>query len=176
METELTLKIKDFAERKHNQPSDCQRYGEAPYTVHLDAVVANAVKYLYYIKEDEKEIVICAARGHDLVEDTDVSVSDIEKLTNRRVAEIIFKVSNERGYDRKEKNFKTYPKIWVDDLAIFVKLCDRIANTSNSKITGYKMYNTYRKEYPVFKYALKVRNLYPDMWAELDELNEYTEL
>ena len=35
------------------------------------------------------------------------------------------------------------------------------------------MYKTYKEEYPVFRYALKVRNLYTDMWAELDELSEY---
>lgn len=171
MKTPMIEQIKVFAEKKHNQPSDCQRYGSAPYSVHLDAVVANAIKYLYYIKDEDKETVICAARGHDLIEDTEVSVSDIEKMFSPRIADIIFRVSNERGYGRKEKNFKTYPKIWVDDLAIFVKLCDRIANTKNSKETGHSMYETYRKEYPVFRYAIKVRNLYADMWVELDGLN-----
>lgn len=35
------------------------------------------------------------------------------------------------------------------------------------------MYKVYQEEYPIFRYALKVRGLYPDMWAELDELNNY---
>ena len=44
---------------------------------------------------------------------------------------LILRVSNERGWTRKERNFKTYPKIWENDLAIFVKLCDRIATAIN---------------------------------------------
>ena len=173
--SELIEKIKVFAEKKHNQPSGCQRYGNKPYTAHLDDVVENANKYLYYLKDEDKETAIMAARGHDLIEDTDVCFTDLEKFFGRRVAEIIYRVSNERGLDRKEKNFKTYPKIWVDDLAIYTKLCDRIANTKNSKLTGYKMYKTYCNEYPIFRYALRVRGLYPDMWAELDELSNYHE-
>lgn len=111
-----------------------------------------------------------ACYGHDLVEDTEVSVNDIIQRTNERVGRIIFNVSNERGFDRKERNFKTYPKIWGDDLSIFVKLCDRIANTRNSKKDSPRLFKMYKSEYPIFKYALKVRGLYPDMWKELDNL------
>ena len=41
----------------------------------------------------------------------------------------------------------------------------------NSKESGHRMFKVYQEEYPVFKYALKVRNLYSDMWVELDLLN-----
>lgn len=175
MEKTLIEKMKDYAFKMHDMPSDCQRYGAEPYSKHLEDVRANALRYMYYIAEEAQEDVDSASTGHDLLEDTATSPSDIEKLFNFRIADIIFRVTNERGFSRKERNFATYPKIWVNDLAIFVKLCDRIANTRNSKETGYKMYKTYKAEYPVFRYALKVRNLYPDMWNELDELNDYKE-
>lgn len=162
--------IKQFAIGKHNLPSDCQRYGTAPYSKHLLDVVNIKKQYEYYLNDEDKLDIEMACFCHDLIEDTDTSADDIEKLTNKKVASIVFKVTNERGENRKTRNFKTYPKIWDDDLAIFVKLCDRIANTRNSKESGHGMFEAYKKEFPLFKYALQVRNLYKDMWKELDEL------
>ena len=173
MDTNLFETAKDYAFSKHDKPSDCQRYGNLPYSTHLEAVLSNAERYMYYIDADKQDIVRCACLLHDTIEDTDTSPSDLEKIFNHEIADIVLRVSNERGWDRKEKNFKTYPKIWVSDFAIFVKLCDRIANTYNSKITGHRLFSTYRGEYPTFRYALKVRGLYPDMWDELDKLNDY---
>lgn len=183
----LTLtEFKKFSIDKHDLPSDSQRYGSAPYVVHLDGVDKVYEEYEYLIVSDEDKMnVRYAIWGHDLIEDTDVNVKIIVRLTNDVVADIVYRVTNERGYCRKEKNFKTYPKIWVSDLAIFVKLCDRIANTRNSKIYGQRstieedvekaveMYKVYKEEYPIFRYALKVRGLYQEMWDELDKLYDY---
>jgi guanosine-3',5'-bis(diphosphate) 3'-pyrophosphohydrolase len=165
-------KMKELAFKMHNQPSASQRYGNAPYSIHLEAVVEVMKRFIYYISEDKREIVYAAGYGHDLIEDTEISESYLINNFGYEVADIIYRVSNERGRDRKERNFKTYPKIWRNDLAIFVKLCDRIANTTNSKNSGHSMYKKYQLEYPIFRYALKVRDLYPDMWKELDELNK----
>lgn len=173
MTENMIQKIKDYAIKKHNLPSDCQRYGNQPYSKHLEDVVETAARYINYINESDREDVICASWGHDLLEDTATSPSDIEKLFNHRVADIILRVSNERGWNRKERNFKTYQKIWQSELATFVKICDRIANTKNSKESGHDMFKVYREEYPVFKYALKgKKKLYSDMWKELDDLND----
>lgn len=171
-----TKEFKEFTINKHNQPSGSQRYGSAPYSKHVIDVYNVNREYRYYLKDEEKGDADKACYGHDLIEDTEVSVKDIIKISNERVGRIIFNVSNERGFDRKEKNFKTYPKIWGDDLSIYVKLCDRIANTRNSKKSGDStengdsLFKMYKREYPIFKYALKVRGLYPDMWKELDNL------
>jgi len=173
MINEIVKKAKDYSFRKHDLPSDCQRYGNEPYSVHLDSVVDTIKKYLYLIKEDEYDDVLSAGYLHDTVEDTDTSPRVLKEFFNDRIADIVFRVTNERGYDRKEKNFKTYPKIWVSDLAIFVKICDRISNTRNSKTCGHRMYKVYTEEYPIFRYALKVRGLYNEMWDELDELYNY---
>jgi (p)ppGpp synthase/HD superfamily hydrolase len=170
---ELVNKAKEFSYNKHNVPQECKRYGNAPYTVHIESVVEFVNKYKYYLKECDISDVLCAAYLHDTIEDTPVTPKIIRNTFNDRIAKIVSAVTNERGDDRKEMNFKTYPRIWTDDLAIFVKLCDRLSNTNNSKNSGHKMYIVYQEEYPVFRYALKVRELYPDMWAELDELNSY---
>ena len=121
----LTLtEFKKFSIDKHNLPSDSQRYGSAPYAVHLDGVDKVYYEYEYLLDDKDKLNVNFSIWGHDLIEDTDVNVRVIAKLTNNIVADIVYRVTNERGYCRKEKNFKTYPKIWPSDLAIFVKLCD----------------------------------------------------
>lgn len=171
-----TQEFKEFTISKHNQPSGSQRYGSAPYSKHVIDVYDVNREFDYYLKDEDKDDVDKACIGHDLIEDTDVSVNDIIKMTNVRVARIIFNVSNERGFERKERNFKTYPKIWGCDLSIYVKLCDRIANTRNcknsgdNKSNGISLFKMYKNEYPIFKYALNVRLLYPNMWKELDNL------
>jgi (p)ppGpp synthase/HD superfamily hydrolase len=167
--------VKKFAINKHNLPSTSQRYGVDLYDVHLIGVVGVYKEYNYLLNKKDKINVEMACWCHDLIEDTDVNVKIISNITNNVVADIVFRVTNERGYDRKEKNFKTYPKIWENDLSIFVKLCDRIFNTRNSKLKGHRMFDVYKKEYPIFKYALNVRNLYKDMWIELDTLYGYVE-
>jgi len=170
----LVEKAKTYAYEKHNNPGKSQRYGNAPYTKHLDDVNEIIDAYSFYLYTDDYLNVKAAGYLHDTVEDTDVSPKRLKEKFNKEIAMIVFRVSNERGFDRKEKNFKTYPKIWVCPLAIYLKLCDRIANTRNSKSEGHSMYKVYKAEYAIFRYALKVDNLYPEMWNELDKLNEYT--
>ena len=169
----IVEKVKKYSFKKHDLPSECQRYGNNPYSIHLNNVVIVIKRYLYLLDKDVHDDVVASGWGHDLIEDTDTSPRNLVEIFNERIADIVFRVTNERGFDRKEKNFKTYPKIWVNDLAIFVKLCDRISNTDNSKKTGHRMYAVYKDEYPVFRYALKVRSLYQDMWEELDKLYDY---
>lgn len=161
----------------HNQPSQSQTYGDAPYSKHLEDVMNVAKRYINYLEADEVEDTFCGIYLHDTVEDTETTPNKLKKEFNNRVAQIVLAVSNERGWDKKEIMFKTLPKIWQNRLAKFVKLCDRIANTSTSK-SGYdskskSLFERYSTEYPVFKYALKVRGEFEDMWSELDTLYGY---
>jgi len=173
----LLEKAKEYAFNKHDLPSESQRYGNAPYSKHINDVLNKATEYIYYINENDKEDVLSACALHDTIEDTDTSPAKLSTTFNNRIADLVLRVSNERGWSRKEKNFKTYPKIWQSDLAIFIKLCDRISNTFNSKNSddekGKRMYKLYVEEYPIFRYALKIKNLYSNMWNELDELNNF---
>jgi (p)ppGpp synthase/HD superfamily hydrolase len=169
-------KARDFAYEKHNKPSDSQRYGNAPYSKHLDDVKAVADRHLHYLNAEEVEDVYCAIYLHDTVEDTETTPNLLKKLFNDRVASIVLAVSNERGWDKKEILFKTLPKIWQNRLATFVKMCDRIANTTNSKAgideRSSSLFERYKSEYPVFRYALKNED-FEDLWKELDELYGY---
>lgn len=175
--SELINKAKDYAFKKHNQPSDCQRYGSAPYSVHLEDVVSVINKYKYLLDDDVHEDVVISGYLHDSVEDTDTTPDMLKRMFNERVAGIVLRVSNERGWDKKEILFKTLPKIWSCPYAKFVKMCDRIANGTNSKNgdsdKSKRMYKRYSEEYPIFRYALKIESEYDEIWKELDGIFNY---
>jgi (p)ppGpp synthase/HD superfamily hydrolase len=92
-----------------------------------------------------------ACWGHDLVEDTRVSYNDVRsKLDDDGysfVADVVYAVTNEKGKNRKERaNDKYYEGIRNTPGAVFVKLCDRIANVQYSKLTKSRMFEMYKKE------------------------------
>lgn len=177
MKESLIQKAKDFAFEKHNQPSECQKYGSKPYSVHLEDVVNVINKFKYLLDDDVQDDVVTAGYLHDSVEDTDTTPDMLKKLFNERVASIVLRVSNERGWDKKEILFKTLPKIWSCPLSKFVKISDRIANGTNSKNgqsdKSKRMYKRYLEEYPIFRYALKIEDEYEEMWKELDIIFNY---
>lgn len=168
-------KASDYAINEHKNPSREQRYGNKPYSKHLTDVVNIAKKYIHYIDVEEREDVITSCWGHDLIEDTNNSVRKLSLKFNKRVAEIILSVSNIPLYDKKEQVLLTFAQVRKGGhLSRFVKLCDRIANVTNSK-NGFDeksafLYKKYQTEYPIFRYALKIKGEYSDMWVELDEL------
>lgn len=88
-----------------------------------------------------------ACFGHDLIEDTRVSYNDVYHKLGRNVAEIIYALTNEKGKNRDERaNDKYYEGIRNTPGAVFVKLCDRIANVQYSKMTKSRMFEMYKKE------------------------------
>jgi len=171
---DLITKALEYATEKHNQPSECQRYGNKPYDFHLKMVVDFIIKYKYLLPDDVHEDVISAGYLHDTVEDTDTTPKNLKYLFNDRIAQIVYRVSNERGWSKKEELFKTLPKIWECELSTYVKMCDRMANGTNSKNgksdKSKRMFKRYTEEYPIFRYALKVTGVYDEMWVELDKI------
>ena len=125
-----------------------------PYEFHLRMVV-NVAKQFGSLVVDicndgtgltGKDILL-GAWGHDLIEDTRVSYNDVVKQLGPRAADIIYAVTNEKGKNRKERaNDKYYEGIRNTPGAVFVKLCDRIANVQYSKMTGSRMFEMYKKE------------------------------
>jgi (p)ppGpp synthase/HD superfamily hydrolase len=65
----------------------------------------------------------------------------------QEAADIIYAVTNEKGKNRSERaNDKYYEGIRNTPGAVFVKLCDRIANVQYSKMTKSRMFEMYKKE------------------------------
>jgi (p)ppGpp synthase/HD superfamily hydrolase len=130
-------KARAFAAEAHKDT----RYGDLPFTYHLDAVVKNM--------GETTEDGIVAARLHDVVEDTPVTLHDIREAFGGNVARLVDCVTDEPGKNRKERKAGMYKKLAAGPpLARRVKLADRIANMEAS-IEG-DLALMYIKEFPEF--------------------------
>lgn len=173
--------------RKH---SDTNHFydGYIPYRFHLEMTYSVAKEFEYLLdnsvdyrsgKKEYKagvessvtlrEICLFATWGHDLIEDTRTSYNDIKNKMGKGPADIIYAVSNEKGRNRSERaNEKYYEGIRNTPGAVFVKLCDRIANVKYSRLVEGNRVNSmlsmYRKENDSFIESLgcnENHTLYP---------------
>lgn len=124
-----------------------------PYSFHLRMVAQAAKDFIHLVpdtndgKESFRDSIILAAYAHDAIEDTRVSYNDVKEALGFQTAEIVYAVTNEKGKNRKERaNDKYYEGIRNTPGAVFVKLCDRIANVQYSKMTKSRMFEMYKKE------------------------------
>jgi (p)ppGpp synthase/HD superfamily hydrolase len=167
-----------------------------PYEFHLRMVAHVAKKYSHLLDNEvdyftgKKEYdrgrdatvtlrtaCLRAAWGHDLIEDTRVSYNDVKENLGQEAADIIYALTNEKGKNRKERaNDKYYEGIRNTPGAVFVKLCDRIANVQYSKMTGSRMFEMYRKENDEFVtrlgYTFNNSHQYSEMFEYLIQLFE----
>lgn len=153
---DLEQSADEFAQRVHGD----QQYGIHPYKYHLDKVVGYANKF------NGTPTQKLAARLHDTIEDTSVTKAEVASRFGPEVAEVVDLVSN---LDKTIPNWKrlTYERVRSNPDAVFVKLCDRMANTAErGKIEKYK------KEYPLFKQVLHREGEYDEMWSVLDRLHD----
>ena len=142
-----------------------------PYGFHLDMVVNWVRKYIEEVCVSEQDIlpIYFAAFYHDSIEDARLSYNDVmriaKELMNEEQAylatEIVYALTNEKGRNRAERaNEKYYAGIREIPYAPFVKLADRLANTSYAFSKGtadsLRMSKVYREELPGFLEALKV--------------------
>ena len=124
-----------------------------------------------------REAVMIAVWGHDLIEDARVSYNDVKSNLGPEAADIIYAVTNEKGKNRSERaNAKYYEGIRNTPGAVFVKLCDRIANVQYSKLTKSRMFEMYKEENVSFGMQLGVAGqtnhpCFP-LYAQLLELFE----
>jgi len=114
--------------------------------------------------------MIEAAWLHDVVEDTDTKLKEVEEMFGTEVSKLVSAVTNEPGPNRKTRAALTYPKIRETTGAVALKLADRIANVE----AGGKLVDMYKKEYEDFKRALYTTGQYEGMWKHLDSLLSVT--
>jgi (p)ppGpp synthase/HD superfamily hydrolase len=176
MDYEVDFKdAKKIAEKMHEK----QKYGKHPYSYHLNAV-AQALKRFGYDPEgkgsDEHIMLswdlVTAAWLHDIVEDTPLSQTEISRRFNSRVSGLVHAVTNPSGGNRAWRASQVYPKIKYTPNALTLKLADRIANLEESRKTGSRLINMYRKEWKSFEEKYKsfvIREDFP-MWYRVEEL------
>ena len=142
-----------------------------PYGFHLDMVVNWIRKYIEEVCVSEQDVlpIYFAAFYHDSIEDARLSYNDVMKIAKEVMdeeqaylaTEIVYALTNEKGRNRAERaNEKYFAGIREIPYAPFVKLADRLANTSYAFSKGtadsLRMSKVYREELPGFLDALKV--------------------
>ena len=144
-----------------------QKYGVHPYVHHLDAVAALLLPY------GEQARVVGFL--HDVVEDTEATVADVQSRFGDLVARCVALLTDAPGANRKERKAKTYAALAKvsgdEELALVVKAADRLANVRACVADGHRtLWETYHGEHPTFKAAAFRAGQCDPLWAELDTL------
>ena len=142
-----------------------QKYGVHPYSHHLDTVAAIAAGY--------GEVAQVVAYLHDVVEDTDIDESEIERRFGRLVARCVAVLTDEAGKSRKERKRKTYAKMSAvrgeAEVALIVKVADRLANVAACvRDNHHRKLEMYRDEQASFRAAAYRDGLCDDLWCRLE--------
>ena len=158
---EILTKSKEFAEYHNNGTN--HKYDGKPYTYHLSMVVEVAEKFIHLIPVNKRDTVLAACWCHDTIEDCRVTYNDVKSELGEEVANIVYALTNEKGKTRKERaNDKYYEGIRETEFAVFVKLCDRIANIQYSYSQRSRMSDMYKKETPDF-----IKSIYDEKYEQL---------
>lgn len=164
MDSQLIMRARELAFSYHAD----QKYGDKPYFDHLKMVANTAILYSELIPREALEDVICAAYLHDILEDTLCTQDEILRALNPRIL-LIVKLLTKNSSNPEEY----FNQVAQDDLAIFVKVCDRFANIAccirddnDDKLAKYKEQN------PIF-YRILLRENYRYLF---DQIKEFFEL
>ncbi len=162
----------------HLHDIECnQKYNKTlPYSFHLEMVAHQANKFNHCLpnryeksrpqnKYSDKLIwdeVITGCLGHDSIEDARITYNDLVTQFGDIAAEIIYACTEVHSIEY-------YEYLAKNDLAIFVKLCDIIANVTFSILSNSSMYNKHKKEHEKTRQYL-YKEQYKSMFDHLDKL------
>ncbi|MBL8369160.1 MAG: bifunctional (p)ppGpp synthetase/guanosine-3',5'-bis(diphosphate) 3'-pyrophosphohydrolase [Candidatus Accumulibacter sp.] len=144
-----------------------QRYGDLPYSFHLDAVVALLGPY-----GSQAQII---GYLHDVVEDTAVTDIEIRDRFGPLVAECVSLLTDLSGASRAERKAETYARLatvsGAAELALVVKAADRLANVRSCALDDRRgLMTVYRNEHASFRRSAYREGLCDALWLELDVL------
>ena len=144
-----------------------------PYGYHLDMVARGVRDYGHFVCSNEADVVplMFAAYFHDSIEDARQTYNDVVRIARQFMdeeqallaAEIVYALTNDKGRTRSERaGDRYYQGIRETPYAPFVKLCDRLANTTYSfrdtdEANTY-MKEVYKREMPHFLQAITVES------------------
>lgn len=165
----LYEQARDVAVEAHGE----QRYGDYPYEKHLRAVVEVLTRFGASLENPETAPLMVAAWLHDVLEDTPLMRDDLKTQFGPEVAEIVWRVTDEPGASREDRKPATYRKTRDNQLAIVLKLADRIANVEHGIGARSGKLSMYRREQGEFAGILREASTLPmaeRMWNHLDQL------
>jgi len=192
MTDKLSIRLRNsrsFAELWHKCPRlpdkpRGDRYGDYPYTFHLDQVLSIALEF-----GETDDDVLVATRVHDLIEDVPaVSRNMIADICGHEVAQLAWCMTKPDGVSRKKGASTYYEKLLSGgSRALRLKLYDRIANVRScwseiqrmdeNKRNRSKL-GMYKSEYGAFRKTLhseSANEVESALWNELDRLLAWQE-
>ena len=161
------LKARNYAFHLHdvevNQMYDKEL--KLPYSYHLQLTADFGYRFLYLLPNEMWVYAIQGCYVHDSVEDARVTFNDIKAAVSETAAQLSCNLCSDIwGTNRAERNSPEYYKrINSHKLSVYDKLCDRMANTFHSKLTGSSMYKVYKKEMNSFLRNLDFKEEFKDM-------------
>jgi guanosine-3',5'-bis(diphosphate) 3'-pyrophosphohydrolase len=166
------MKARKFAIDNHRRVN--QLYDGLPYHIHLMEVVEFVNRFDHLLDDSDIDVAVCAAWLHDVVEDTGITYNDVKEVVGNRIADLVVNLTtNIHGKTRDERaDDNYYERVKSDNLSIFVKIADRLANMFHSLNYGNEsMYKKYKKELPHFKEKL-YNGMYDEMWELLENIEK----
>ncbi len=154
-----------------------QKYGNKPYSFHLEEVSSLVKKYVrrYFSngKDHNKKTIdiISASFLHDSLEDTNLKFSDILCFTNNEIANYVELLTNSEGKNKREITINTLKKMKKSKEAVFIKLCDRICNMRNSKKNLPSLFKKYKEDLKVYNKELhEYKKDFPELFEIINNL------
>lgn len=158
-----------FATEAHGD----QMYGDKPYIYHLKHVDQVACRFGLH----DNETVRVGCLLHDVVEDTDKTLEEIEYYFG---ADIAFNVDLVTDIEGKDKEFLFKTKTSKSILATIVKLCDRIANVeaciAENKVNLLKKYVHERELFEHLKVFYDDSSVLRALFLYFDEIMSIAQL
>lgn len=136
--------------------------GVYPYAYHLAQVVDTAREFMPAgMPDGRRRVLLLSAAMHDTIEDARMTYNDVRRFVAEKyglseadtaaVAETVYALTDEKGRSRTERHNERYwQTLLATPGAVFVKMCDRLANMRYSRATGSRMYGVYIGEMPGF--------------------------
>lgn len=123
------------------------------YEAHNGQYDVNGVPYIfhpYHVAEQmNDEITVCTALLHDVAEDTDITIEQLEKEFPEEVTEALKLLTHDKNTDY----FDYIEKIRSNPVAKAVKLADLAHNSDISRITDKNVVSEKKLEYWNYKYS-----------------------
>ena len=172
------LQIEEIRQTAHElHQSVNETYGDnLPYGFHLDMVVEGIHRFGHLVCACEDDVLPLFFGGyyHDSIEDARLTYNDVMKTAQQwlnddqalMATEIVYALTNDKGRTRAERaGEKYYQGIRETPYAPFVKLCDRLANTTYSCSEegggNPRMREVYKQEMPHFLSAINPHSTDP---------------
>lgn len=175
-------KAREFAISKHGN----QRYADHHYSRHLADVFGVLKEYTpelskeFNLTQSQIDILAAGCWLHDVMEDCPVKYEILEKEFGTEVADIVLVVTMPQYGKKASRKLRYLDKLVQNQMALIVKLCDRIANTrfslQTSRDSGKPNYQLkkYRGEWPIYNYFLNDGKELQSFFTELETLSTVT--